>query len=58
MGFWFVDTAGIGSVIAVGLGLSARYPRHRRIARWTLPLWLYVSLTGVVVYALLYRLSW
>ena len=46
------------AVTTVGLGLSARYPRHRRIARWTLPLWLYVSLTGVVVYALLYRLSW
>ena len=46
------------AVTTVGLGLSARYPRHRRIARWTLPLWLYVSLTGVVVYVLLYRLSW
>jgi uncharacterized membrane protein YozB (DUF420 family) len=46
------------AVTTVILGLSARYPRHRRIARWTLPLWLYVSLTGVVVYVLLYRLSW
>jgi len=30
--------------------------RHRRIARWTLPLWLYVSITGVVVYLMLYHL--
>jgi uncharacterized membrane protein YozB (DUF420 family) len=30
--------------------------RHRRIARWTLPLWLYVSATGLIVYALLYHL--
>jgi putative membrane protein len=30
--------------------------RHRRIARWTYPLWLYVSVTGVVVYLMLYRL--
>ncbi len=39
-------------------GLTAQFPRHRRIARWTLPLWLYVSLTGVIVYLLLYRLTW
>jgi putative membrane protein len=30
--------------------------RHRRIARWTLPLWLYVSVTGVIVYLMLYRI--
>jgi len=29
--------------------------RHRRIARWTLPLWLYVSVTGVIVYLMLYQ---
>ena len=46
------------AVVTIALGLSARFPKHRRIARWTLPLWLYVSLTGVVVYALLYRLAW
>jgi putative membrane protein len=33
-----------------------RFTLHRRIARWTLPLWLYVSVTGVVVYWVLYRL--
>ncbi len=32
------------------------FERHRRLARWTLPLWLFVSVTGVVVYCMLYRL--
>ncbi len=32
-----------------------QFDRHRRIARWTLPIWLYVSVTGVVVYWMLYR---
>jgi putative membrane protein len=32
------------------------FVRHRRIARWTLPLWLYVSVTGVIVYLMLYRI--
>ena len=35
---------------------KGRFERHRRIARWTLPIWLYVSVTGVVVYWMLYRL--
>ncbi len=38
------------------LGLRRQDDRHRRIARWTLPIWLYVSVTGVVVYWMLYRL--
>ena len=33
----------------------ARFDRHRRLARWALPIWLYVSVTGVVVYLMLYR---
>jgi uncharacterized membrane protein YozB (DUF420 family) len=37
--------------------LRERFDAHRRIARWTLPIWLYVSLTGVVVYWMLYRLA-
>ena len=37
-------------------GLRAQYARHVRIARWTLPLWLYVSVTGVVIYLMLYQL--
>lgn len=38
------------------LGLKRRDDRHRRIARWTFPVWLYVSVTGVVVYVMLYHL--
>jgi uncharacterized membrane protein YozB (DUF420 family) len=38
------------------LGLRRRDDKHRRIARWTFPVWLYVSVTGVVVYVMLYRL--
>ena len=37
-------------------GLRDQRVRHRRVARWTFPIWLYVSLSGVVVYALLYHL--
>jgi uncharacterized membrane protein YozB (DUF420 family) len=35
--------------------LRARYDRHVKIARWTLPIWLYVSVTGVVIYLMLYQ---
>jgi len=35
--------------------MRARYDRHRRLARWTLPVWLYVSVTGVLIYLMLYR---
>ncbi len=44
------------AIITLQRGLAARYDRHRRIARWTLPIWLYVSVTGVVVYVMLYHL--
>jgi uncharacterized membrane protein YozB (DUF420 family) len=37
---------------------TGRFAKHRRLARWTLPIWLYVSVTGVVVYVMLYRMSW
>lgn len=37
-------------------GLAARYEVHRRVARWTLPIWMYVSVTGVIVYLMLYRI--
>ena len=43
------------AVYVAVLGLRDRRPRHRRLARWTLPIWLYVSITGVVVYWLLYQ---
>jgi uncharacterized membrane protein YozB (DUF420 family) len=36
--------------------LSKRFDRHRAIARWTLPLWMYVSITGVIVYLMLYQM--
>ena len=38
--------------------LRGQFERHRRIARWTLPLWLYVSITGVLVYWMLYLSPW
>jgi putative membrane protein len=43
------------AIVTLSRGLGARLDRHRRIARWTLPIWLYVSITGVVVYLMLYR---
>lgn len=43
-------------VLTLRRALRGDYARHRRIARWTYPLWLYVSVTGVVVYLMLYRL--
>jgi len=39
------------------LGLAGRFDAHRRIARITFPVWLYVSVTGVVVYLLLYQVA-
>ena len=44
------------ALITAARGLRAQYDRHVRIARWTLPLWLYVSVTGVVIYLMLYRM--
>jgi uncharacterized membrane protein YozB (DUF420 family) len=44
------------AIITLRRGLAAHYDRHCRIARWTLPIWLYVSVTGVVVYVMLYHL--
>ena len=41
-------------VLTVIPALQARYDRHRRMARWTWPIWLYVSVTGVLVYLMLY----
>jgi uncharacterized membrane protein YozB (DUF420 family) len=42
-------------IITLTRGLRARYDKHRAIARWTWPLWMYVSVTGVLVYFMLYR---
>lgn len=41
-------------LLTVTRALQERFPKHRAIARWTLPIWLYVSVTGVVVYLMLY----
>lgn len=44
------------AVTTLVLALRGSYARHRRVARWTLPIWLYVSVTGVLVYWMLYVL--
>lgn len=46
------------ALVTLSRGLQARYAKHRAIARWTLPIWLYVSMTGVLVYVLLYQPTW
>lgn len=43
-------------LLALIAALRGRFDRHRRIARWTYPIWLYVSITGVLVYIILYRI--
>ena len=49
-------TVPVLAVITLSRGLAARFDKHRKIARWTLPIWLYVSVTGVVVYFMLYHM--
>lgn len=44
------------AIITLNRALRERFDKHRRIARWTLPLWMYVSVTGVLVYVILYRM--
>jgi putative membrane protein len=46
------------AIVTLSRALKARYSKHRAIARWTLPIWLYVSVTGVLVYVLLYQPTW
>lgn len=43
-------------ILSLSYGLRQKFDRHRRIARWTFPVWLYVSVTGVVVYIMLYQI--
>jgi len=45
------------ALVTLSRALKERFDKHRRIARWTLPLWLYVSVTGVIVYWMLYQLT-
>ena len=43
------------ALVTTARGLRAQFDRHVKIARWTLPVWLYVSVTGVVIYLMLYQ---
>lgn len=43
-------------LLSLSYGLRKKFDRHRSISRWTFPVWLYVSITGVVVYIMLYRI--
>jgi putative membrane protein len=43
------------AVISLRRGLRGTFAKHKAIARWTLPIWLYVSVTGVIVYLMLYQ---
>lgn len=45
------------ALVTLSRGLRSRLERHVAIARWTLPIWLYVSVTGVIVYLMLYRMG-
>jgi uncharacterized membrane protein YozB (DUF420 family) len=49
-------TVPVLAIVTLNRALKARFDRHLAIARWTLPIWLYVSVTGVVVYLMLYHL--
>jgi len=44
------------ALVTTGRALRSQFDRHVRVARWTLPVWLYVSVTGVLVYLMLYQL--
>ena len=46
------------AIMTLSRALKTRFRSHRAIARWTLPIWLYVSVTGVLVYVLLYQPTW
>ena len=46
------------AVFTVLFARRGQFERHRRLARWTLPIWLYVSVTGVAVYWMLYQMTW
>jgi uncharacterized membrane protein YozB (DUF420 family) len=44
------------AISTLSRGLRGRYAEHKRIARWTFPTWMYVSVTGVIVYLMLYQM--
>lgn len=43
------------AILSIWLGLSDRRAAHRRLSKWTFPIWLYVSVTGVIIYVMLYQ---
>jgi uncharacterized membrane protein YozB (DUF420 family) len=43
------------AIITLRRALKGNFPHHRKIARWTLPIWMYVNVTGVIVYLMLYQ---
>ena len=49
-------TVPVLAILTLRLGLKGEFAKHRKIARWTFPIWLFVSITGVVVYFMLYWL--
>ena len=44
------------AIITLNHGLKARFDKHRTIAKWTWPIWMYVNVTGVVIYFMLYKM--
>jgi uncharacterized membrane protein YozB (DUF420 family) len=46
------------ALVTTARGLWSQFDRHVRVARWTFPIWVYVSVTGVIVYVMLYQLTW
>ena len=48
-------TVPVLAILTLRRALKGEFQRHRKLARWTLPIWLYVSVTGVVVYLMLYQ---
>lgn len=50
-------TVPVLAIITLSRALKGRFDKHRQIARWTFPIWLYVSVTGVIVYLMLYQFA-
>jgi uncharacterized membrane protein YozB (DUF420 family) len=44
------------ALTTIGLGLAGKFETHKKVARWTWPIWMYVSVTGVLIYLLLYQI--
>lgn len=47
-----------GAILALRRALQGKFEQHRRLTRWVWPVWMYVSVTGVVIYWMLYRMTW